>query len=370
VSDGFGAREGENKGETKGKEKSCTKQENENNKQNEQKFFNDLDATTRPGIEGAFESTVATSEGQLFNEGLAAEKALCSNQGEERRLDHIESAKPSAAAAATTRWSLSTQTPFGSQPKPCSEDADTEAKPKSESTEKDNLAQAEPGSNSVTRDKKHSNEVFKAAEATGSNQEKERRLEHIESADLSGAAAATTGRSFQTSTPFGSQPKPCSEIAEAAENPKDERPTKSDALAETKRMLTEFSLTLSMARAEFFDRAVANVNASFARHTDRYLRTVAGKNAKKKAATALKNFCDELVAKRLAERNAKPHHHHNRRAQHEEWCEDSADEGFEEDDGSSAEPNPDDDDYYTNFDDDFAEDIGDTADPEPTEEWC
>ena len=71
--------------------------------------------------------------------------------------------------------------------------------------------------------------------------------------------------------------KPCSEIAEAAENPRDEQPTNGDELAETKRMLTEFPLTLSMARADLFDRAVGNVTAPFARHTGRYPRTVAGK---------------------------------------------------------------------------------------------
>ena len=206
----------------------------------------------------------------------------------------------------------------------------------------------ESEANSVTRAKKHSNEAFKAAEATNSNAEKERRLETIESADLSEAAAAATGRSFSTQTPFG-QPNPCSEIAEAVENNKGEQPPSSDELAETKRMLTEFSMTLSMARGEFFDRAVANVNSSFARQTDRYLRTVAGKNAKKRAATLLKNFCDELVAKRLAERKAKQ-------------------EGLAEERGSSADPDPD---HDTTTEDDPAEYYGDAADPESfEEEWC
>ena len=56
VSDGFGAREGENKGETKGeihKGKSCTEQENKNkqqNKVNKSKYFSKPDATTSPSI--------------------------------------------------------------------------------------------------------------------------------------------------------------------------------------------------------------------------------------------------------------------------------------------------------------------------------
>jgi len=75
---------------------------------------------------------------------------------------------------------------------------------------------------------------------------------------------------------------------------------------------------------------------------------VAGKNAKKRAATLLKNFCDELVAKRLAERRAKQ-------------------QGLAEDRGSSADPDPDHD-TTTNTEDDPAEDYGDAADQESHEE--
>ena len=132
----------------------------------------------------------------------------------------------------------------------------------------------------------------------------------------------------------------------------------------TMRLLHDFSLTITTAKAQFFELAKANASAAFAKQIARHVGMVEGKNAKKKAAAILEDFCAALLADRLAERSAKTH---DQRKAHkrEEPCANDSDEGLEEDDGSGAEPEPDDDDEH-HFD--ATADYGDMADL--ADEWC
>ena len=132
VSDGFGAREGENKGETKGevhKGKSCTEQENKNKQQNKQTTF-DLDGNSRAAVE---ESSECDAPNRKFHEACGAPCAKesgsgRSNEAQERRLDgNVESADGTLAEEATMGGSFFNIKPdHGQQPSPCDEQlADT-----------------------------------------------------------------------------------------------------------------------------------------------------------------------------------------------------------------------------------------------------
>jgi len=189
-----------------------------------------------------------------------------------------------------------------------------------------------------------------------SNETQERRLDgNVESADGESAAEATMEGSFSNKNPdHGKQPSPCD-----------------DHLADTKRILRDFSLTITASgRAGHvsLDRAIAVTTSAMRRQIDRHLRNVTGKNAKKRIFKALNEHCDELVAERLAELAAN------------NVGEDGADTGSTHDtntDDDFAEGNGDAadqeslEDHHTNPDDDFAEGNGDAAGQESLEnDWC
>ena len=198
VSDGFGAREGENKGETKGeiiKGKSCTTQEDK--KQNQQTSFHDLDATPRPGIEEAqANSSDASDEGEGAKPSTTKQLAEGDSIGQRRKVEaHKAQEGPTESSFSTLQRSVATNVCEGRR------------------------------------------------EATAQ-------------------------------------------------------------LEATKRLLRDFTLTLVFARPEFFQTAIANVKASYARQIERHLRSLDGKNLKKKTAATLTKLCDDLFAEAIAEREA------------------------------------------------------------------
>jgi len=345
VSHEFGARKGETKGETKGeikKEKSCTEQENKNKQQNKQKLFSDLDGTTSTTIEESSECDAPNRKVREANEARCAKESGSgrSNETQERRLDgNVESADGESAAEATMEGSFSNKNPdHGKQPSPCDDQlADTKR---------------------AQEQRREQNERQSALESNlgRSNETQERRLDgNVESADGESAAEATMEGSFSNKNPdHGKQPSPCD-----------------DHLADTKRILRDFSLTITASgRAGHvsLDRAIAVTTSAMRRQIDRHLRNVTGKNAKKRIFKALNEHCDELVAERLAELAAN------------NVGEDGADTGSTHDtntDDDFAEGNGDAadqeslEDHHTNPDDDFAEGNGDAAGQESLEnDWC
>ncbi len=142
------------------------------------------------------------------------------------------------------------------------------------------------------------------------------------------------GRFFNTPPTHGTQPSPCDD----------------PALARTKKTLADFSLTISAAGHRDLDRALAVTNAAFQRQIDRHLRSIDGKNAKKRTAQLLNELCATLVAQRLAELDlAKAPGHHSDHTTGEE-------PGRHDDDGDD-------------LDEPFGEYYGEAADPEGGEEW-
>jgi hypothetical protein len=188
-----------------------------------------------------------------------------------------------------------------------------------------------------------SNEARKLEDVQSSNAQKERRLDQtVESADVCGAAAATTGEFFQTTAPCGIRPKPCCGT-NSGEQPEPESANTEQHLAATKRILRDFSMTIVAAGDLQPDRALASVNSAFVRQIERHLRAVTGKNAKKRVATALEEYCATLRAERLAELKAKL----------------SANQTAPDTDNEDGD----------DLDEPFGEHYGDTADPKGGEDW-
>jgi len=326
VSEEFGAREGENKGETKG-EKSCTQVEKQNQKQNQQIDFHDLDGKSS----AALEETNADASNQTTSTTTTQQtEPATTSRAQRRKGEDREARKP------PTEGFLSTTKPTEAQANACEETGEGK-----DASEKGEQRAADRKTTTTQR----------TGPATTSRAQRRKGEDRA-------AQPTTTEGFFSTPTPTGAQEDACEEVVDTVGG---ENTT--DTLAITKRLLTDFSLTITAAKPQFFELAKANVSAAFAKQIARHVGMVEGKNAKKKAAAILEDFCAALLAERLAERNAKTH---DQRKAHrrEEPCGSDSDEGLEEDDGSSAEPEPDDDEHHF----DATADYGDTADL--AEEWC
>ena len=265
VSEEFGAREGENKGETKG-EKSCTQVEKQNQNQKQQIDFHDLDGKPSAAVEET------SSKGEKANDAAASEQPMANDTTSPRRKvsNHGAQEKPIESSFSTLQ-------------RTGAENVCDERRRASDQTD---------ASDTRSEGKDVTPSTAEQLEADDTTSPRRKVETHK-------AQAKPIESSFSTFQRTG--------VENVCDGRREESEQADANLGITKRLLHDFSLTLSMARPEFFDRAVTSVNAAFAKQIGIHLRGVSGKNARKKAAAALEEYCARLVAARLAERTAKQH---------------------------------------------------------------